>query len=302
MIFGHGNYAVTATIGGNGSPLPVALTSTTAMFDGRTGSTTGVRWGGGAQTVGSNVAVFLTVASSYASPAIIGVVHVANVVGLPVNTLVEVSIGGTPYQTRLVAGRRGELNAVFYLPLNSATNTPVLRFYNDVNGAPTIPALTQFGIGEIFVGGVTVWPTLLDDEMAKESIVDPTQWQRSNGGQLWQFMRKPTSQLAVKIGRFAVINGMGGLASTVRSGLTTTGVIDARTLAYNLSTTPMCHVCAFPHKGFRARPNTKSSAGFYYDQNMASLNGLLGRPTALREISLDKLPYMGWGLDVMEGT
>lgn len=304
MIIGYGNYSFVVSVGGNGSPLPVALTPTANMYDARTGSVTQIRWSGGTQTTGNNVALSITsITSAYANPAYIGVVHLANVVGLPEGTLVELSVGAVTTTTRLRYNRRNELHAVFYLPLNTTATFATLRIYNNVNGSPSIAALTVFAVGEIYVGGVCFWPSLIDDSPPKEFIVDTTQWQRrSEGGQLWPLMRKPISQVSAKLGRFGIANAFGGrIYSNVRSGLNNQ-FTDMRTVAYALSTSSVCHINTIPHKGFNNRPATLSPAGFYYDQDMTNMNAMLARPIALREIDMDKPPYLSWGADFLEAA
>lgn len=299
MLFGIGNYVLSATIGGTGSPAPAALTPLTALFDSRTGSVASMQWGGGAQTTGSYVELTITVASTYASPARIGVIHIANVIGLPEGTKVDINVG--TISQRLIAGRRGELGVVIY-PNALATNTVKVRFYNDVNGSPSIPALTAFAVGEIFIGGLCGWPLLIDEAPPMEVPVDSTQWQRSDGGQLWQFMRKPIGSMSVALGRVGTLNATGGATlATNPSGLTASGKMDARTLMYLLSTTTAVHLCAYPHKGFRDR-GTINANGFYIDPTMASVNGMLARCTGFKNLAMDKPPYFSFGFDIMEAT
>ncbi len=178
------NVAISGNLGGAGAAF---LTPFANMFDARTGTICSIQWGTGTQNTSAYVQLVLTLVNPAGGTPRIGVVHIANLIGLPEGTKIDIQAGA--YIQRTVAGRRGELNAII-LPtsvLNSGTVT--IRIYNDVNGTSPIVNGQVFGIGEILCAPVSVWPLLIDDSMPQEMIVDPTAWQRTDGGQLWQTMR-----------------------------------------------------------------------------------------------------------------
>ena len=64
MLILYGNYSVSWVLSGSGSPAPVLLSSDlSGLSDGRSGSGTAFKWGGGAQTTSSNVVLTGTITS-----------------------------------------------------------------------------------------------------------------------------------------------------------------------------------------------------------------------------------------------
>lgn len=298
MLFIYGDYQVTWAVGGTGAPGPTALTDIAALNNGRTGAGCAFKWGGGTQTTASYVELIATIVAADQTTPRIGGVGLMNIRGLPAGTLVDVNLGA--FTQRTLVGRRGELNAWIMLTSALSTATLRIRIYNNVNGAPSIPALTQFYIGAAIIGKLASWPLLLESQ-PQEELFDPTQYQRSSGGQLWQMMRKPYSTITVKLGNFVTVSAVGGTLSGVPSGVA--GVtIDARTFMYQLALSPYFAVCAFPHKGPGNLPTTKTADGFYYDATMCNLNFMLARPVQLQPLSLSQPPYWGWGGQFQEAT
>jgi hypothetical protein len=175
-----------------------------------------------------------------------------------------------------------------------------VRIWNNVNGAPTIPALTPFGIGDIIAGRLCSVPDLSEGS-TQEQVIDPSAFSRSGGNQLWQLMRKPYSQITAKFGRFATVDAVGGSLSRIASGGNPAGKIDMRQLIYLLTTTPVCAVCAVPHQ-LSPQPSTKTAGGFLFDAAMASSNFMLARPSSIQPLRQDPAPLWTWGATFMEAT
>lgn len=299
MLFIYGNYSVAWVVGGTGSPAPAATTSVAALSDGRSGAATAFIWGGGSQSTASYVQLTGTISDPLDATAPIGGVGVINVMGLPAGTLVDLQAG--TYTQRLVAGRRGNLSAWILPTATLNNNTITIRIYNNVNGVASIAALTEFAIGEIIVGRLCSWPLLIAGNPPQEELMDPTQYERSDGGQLWQLMRKPFSQISGKLAYFNTVDAMGGPLSSRSSGANPAGKIDARSFMYLLAVAPVCAVCAVPHEQ-SPLPTTVTAGGFLFDVNMIQQNFMLARPTQLQPIAMDQPPFWSWGGIFQEAT
>jgi hypothetical protein len=293
MIIGYGNFALAFAISSTGGG-SAFLTSSAALTDARTGSSCSMSWTAGAQTTSSTVTLTVTITSPLDTTAPIGCVGVANVVGLPVGTKVVVN-GVTQ---RLVASERGELGALWFP--NITGNSTTITFYNDVNGTASITAGATFSVGEIFIGRAMTLPTLTNASgQPLAEIVDPTQFNRSAGGQLWQTMRKPYRQRTVQMGYFTTAEALGGQTSDLVSGANPAGVIDLQTLRGYLATAPVCLICDPPSAGRGAGTVT---GGLRYDQTFMQTNWMLGRPADVGQIVMDQAPFWSWTLKVMEAT
>lgn len=301
MLVLYGNYSIAWTsFGGSGTPAPVLVSSDmSGLSDGRSGSPTIFLWGGGTQTTGSYVELLGTITSPLDATAPIGGVGVINVSGLPAGTLVDIQLG--TYTQRLVASRRGELCS-WMLPTAALNSNSIrVRIYNNVNGVTGIAALQVFAIGEIIVGRLTSVPTLLGSP--QEELVDPTAFQRSSGGQLYQYMRKPYSVIAAKLGgTLTTTDAVGGTLATIPSGGNPAGVLDLRTLWYYLATTPVCALCMTPHKGPNTSARTKTAGGFFFDVNMIQTGFMLARPISLQPVVMDQPPLWSSGIQAQEAT
>lgn len=300
MLILYGGYSISWVLSGTGSPGPVLLSADmSGLSDGRSGSGTAFKWGGGVQTTSSNVVLTGTITSPLDATAPIGGVGVVNLQGLPAGTLID--IAGGAYSQRLIAGRRSELSSWILPTAALNNNTIAVRIWNNVNGAPTIPALATFAIGEIIAGRLASLPTLIGESAPEEQINDPSAFKRSAGNQLWQLMRKPFGVPAAKFGRFATIDAKGGSKSRIQSGGNPASTIDVRTLMYLLSTTPVCAVCDTPHE-FAPLPSTKTAGGFLFDATMANLNFMLARPSNIQPLRMDPAPLWTCGATFMEAT
>ncbi len=71
---------------------------------------------------------------------------------------------------------------------------------------------------------------------------------------------------------------------------------------YTLATCGLCSFIGIPHKGFNDRPATQAAGGGYFDPLMVQVNAMLSRPSAIKELSMDKFPYWGFSLDMMESN
>lgn len=306
MFLGLQTYSVTnVTISGVGGGVGAQiLTPFAAMFDARSGTVTSFQWGAGTQNTSSYVQLVFTITSPFGGTPRLGIIHIANVIGLPEGTLFDVQAG--TYTQRLVAGRRDELNAIIIPTSVLNTGSLTLRIYNDVNGTSPIVSNQVFAIGEVLFAPLINIPTLIDDEPPSEVPFDPTAWERSDGLQLWQVMRKPVGELTVKSGRFSMTDAMGGAAySTINNGLPA-GFggknLDIKGLAYKLATCGMLSFIDIPHKGFRDRSNIQAAGGGYFDATMVQTNAILCRPMLMKPVSMDKFPYWAFSLDMQEST
>jgi hypothetical protein len=290
MLIGYGGYVLTPAISSSGGGAAF-LTSSAALTDARTGSATSCKWDTGTQTTATHVDIALTIADPLDTTAAIGVVGVANVQGLPAGT--KLTFNGVTQ--RLVPGERGELGA-WWLPAITG-NSGTISIFNDVNGSASISNGATFAIGEIFVGRVLSMPTLIGSPGI--TLIDPTQFQRSSGGQLWQNMRNPWRQYAAQLGPFTTTNAKGGSLSTIVSGSNPAGTIDVRTLRGLLSTTTVCAVCDTPSAGQGAG---SVAGGIRYDQNFMQPNWMIARPSQIGDILLSMPPLWTWNPIFMEAT
>ncbi len=292
MLIGYGGYALTFAIGGSATGAAwTAPASGIALTDFRTGSVQGIRWISGTQNTSSYVEITVTIASPLDATAAQGVVGVANV-SLPEGT--KLVIGGVTQ--RLVSGARGERSA-WVLPFATG-NTLVIRIYNDVNGVASIVASSEFSIGEIFVGRLMDLCTLMGTPTS--DITDPTAYQRTAGGQLYQLMRKPYGQVAATLGAFTTADVKGKSASSLVSGANPAGVIDLQTLRYLLSTTNVCAVCDTETEGRGEGASDVTTNGIRYNQTFMQTNWMIARPTNIGQFSQGRSPAWTWNPSFQE--
>lgn len=290
MLLGYSpDYVLTFAIGGSASGSAfLEPDDGSALADGRTGVVNTMQWIGGTQNTSSYVEITVTISSATDATAIQGIVGVANV-DLPEGT--KLVIGGVTQ--RLVANERGEMGA-WALPMTTG-NSLVIRIYNDVNGVASIAANHEFSIGEIFVGRVINLCTLVGGNPSAD-LTDPTAFNRSAGGQLWQNMRKPYRVVSTPIGTFSTADAKGGNASSVDDGAS--GTIDIQRLRAILSTTAVCAVCDTPNEGLGQ--GTLSMSGIRYDQDVMQVNWMLARPTNPGTLAMTKPPRWTWGPQFQE--
>lgn len=293
MLIGYGDYVLTFAIGGSSTGAAfTAPPAGVALTDFRTGSVQGMQWIGGTQNTSSYVEITVTIASTLDATAAQGVVGVANV-SLPEGT--RLVIGGV--EQRLVAGVRGERSA-WALPFATG-NSLVIRIYNDVNGVASIPANYEFSIGEIFVGRVIDLCTLLGSPTAE--LVDPTAYQRTAGGQLYQLMRKPYRQIAAQLGAFSTLDAKGGPQSTLPDGGNPVGVIDIQTLRELLATANVCAVCDTPTRGQGLGSQTVTN-GVRFDKDFCQTNWFVARPISAGQLSQNRGTRWTWNPSFQEAS
>jgi hypothetical protein len=290
MLIGYGNYEITFAITGQSGTGAAFLTDSGALNDGRTGSGASLRWTNGTQNTSDYVQITATLSSPLDTVAPQGVVGVCNVQGLPVGTKLDIA-GVTQ---RLVAGERGELGA-WALPFATG-NTCVIRIYNDVNGTSPIVPAAEFFIGEIFVGRVVDLCTLIFNSPTSD-LVDPTSFQRSAGGQLWQTMRKPYRTAGATLGTFSTKQAKGGTLSNLPDGAF--GVTDVQTLRDRLSTAAVCAICDIPTPGLGDFTETN---GIRFDKDLMQINWMLARPVNVGQITMTKPPRWTWNPTFQEAT
>lgn len=295
MLLGYGGYTMSAAITGQSGSGAAFLTNAAALFDGRTGSGTSLRWTNGTQNTSSYVEITVTISANpfgESSPRQ-GVAAFINVQGSGVVYNLKTVIGGVTQRLRY--GPRGELCS-WAFPFANGT-TIVMRLYNDNgSGGSPIASAATIAIGEIFVGRVIDLPTLVYNNPTRQPL-DPTAYQRSAGGQLWQLMRKPYWQAGATLGRFSNADAKGGASSTLADGGNPSGVIDIQTLQMLLSTTAVCAVCDTPHGDTYSTSN-----GISYDQEFMQGNWLLARPSAIGSLNYDQPPLWTWGPQFMEAS
>jgi hypothetical protein len=294
MLLGYGGYTCTVAITGQSGSGAAFLTSSSALFDGRTGSGTTLRWTNGTQTTSSYVEFTVTITANpfgEASPRK-GVAAFINVQGVPYN--LRTVIGGVTQRLRY--GPRMELCA-WAFPFANGT-TCVMRLYNDDGTVtPPIAAAGTIAIGELFVGRVIDLPTLVFSNPSR-APQDPTAFNRSGGGQLWQLMRKPWWQNGAPLGRYTISEAKGGSAGGgVANGGNPAGLIDIQTLAMLLSTTPVCAICDTPFGD-----SFTTSNGISYDQDFMQGNWLLARPSQMPGPVLDQAPLWSWSPQFQEAS
>jgi hypothetical protein len=293
MLIGFGNYALTFAITGQSGSGAAIITPSSDMADGRTGTTTAIRWTDGTQNTNSYVEFTVTIADPNSGTARQGVFGVCNC-SLPAGTRMAIVPGS--YAQRLVAGARGERSA-WWLPADNS-NTLVFRIFNDVNGASPIVAASEFSIGEIFVGRVVSLCTLAQSNSSTD-LSDPTAYNRSAGGQLWQLMRKPFRTVSATLGRFSTTQAKGGALSDIPDGSGGSGTMDIQTLRSLLATAPVCAVCDTPSAGQGAG---SVQNGIRYDQDFMQTNWMLARPTNAGALTLDPWPKWSWQVQFQEAT
>ena len=296
MLLGYGGYTMSAAITGQSGSGAAFLTSADALFDGRTGSGTILQWTDGTQSVTSYVEITVTISANpfgETSPRK-GVGAFINVDGGATSLLnLKTIIGGVTQ--RLSRGPRGELCA-WAFPFANGT-TLVMRLVND-NGTvtPPIAAAAQVGLGELFCGRVIDLPTLVYQNPSR-TPQDPTAFQRSAGGQLWQLMRKPWWQESAPLGRFSIADAKGGSTSSIADGGNPAGKVDIQTLAMFLTTTAVCAVCDTPFGSTYTTSN-----GISYDQDFMQGNWILARPSQIGGPTLDQAPLWSWSPQFMEAS
>jgi hypothetical protein len=293
MLISYGDYSLSFAITGQSGSGAAFLTPSSAMADGRTGTVTAIRWTDGTQNTNSYVEITVTISDPLAATARQGVFGVCNC-SLPAGTRV-VMLPGSIAQ-RLVEGARGERSA-WFLPAENS-NTRVFRIFNDVNGAASIVAASEFAIGEIYLGRVVSLCTLAQSSPSAQ-LQDPTGYTRSDGGQLWQLMRKPYRQVQATLGRFTTAQVKGGTTSDIPAGDSAGSTIDLQTLRERLATTQVIAVCDTPSAGQGA--GTVQS-GIRYDQSFMQPNWMLARMTDAGNLTLDQWPRWSWQPQFQEAT
>jgi hypothetical protein len=291
MILSYGDYTLSFAISGQSGAGAAFLTPSSAMADGRAGTVTAIRWTDGTQNTSSYVEITATVSDPNAATARLGVIGVCNV-SLPVGTKLELA----SIAQRLVAGARGERSAWMLRQVNS--NTMTIRIYNDVNGASPIVAASEFSIGEIYAGRVVSLCALASASPSSQ-LQDPTGYTRSDGGQLWQLMRKPYRQVQATLGRFTTAQVKGGATSDIPAGDSAGSVIDLQTLRERLATTQVIAVCDMPNAGQGAGTVV---SGIRYDQTFMQPNWMLARMTDAGNLTLDQWPRWSWQPQFQEAT
>jgi hypothetical protein len=293
MLISYGDYTLTFAITGQSGSGAAFLTPSSAMADGRTGTVTAILWTDGTQNTNSYVEITVTIDDPLAATARQGVFGVCNC-SLPEGTRIAIVPGS--YAQRLVAGARGERSA-WWLPADNG-NSLVFRIFNDVNGASPIVAASEFAIGEIYVGRVVSLCTLAQSSPSAQ-IQDPTGYSRSDGGQLWQLMRKPYRQVQGTLGRFTTAEVKGGTNSDIPAGDAAGTTIDLQTLRERLATTPTIAVCDTPSAGQGAGTVV---SGIRYDQDFMQPNWMLARMTDAGNLTLDQWPRWSWQPQFQEAT
>lgn len=297
MLLGYGGYLCSASIFGSGSPAPAFLTDPANLFDCRSGSVATMTWTGGAQTTSTYTALTITIVDPFATAAIpLGVVGLANVVGLPLGT--KIVFNGVTQ--RLVPGPRGEPCA-WWLPNIHTSSTCQITAYNDVGGSTSaaITAGMTWGIGEIFIGRLMYLPTLVASNPPLADAFDPTAHNSSSGGQDWQLMRNPRRIISANLGYFSTKDAKGGSTSSIVSGAYPAGVIDIQTLRELLLKTSVCAVCDTPSAG-QGAGNVVN--GISYDQDFMQGNWMVARPRLLSQIPHTQPPKWSWPTAWMEAT
>lgn len=293
MILSYGDYTLSFSITEQSGSGAAFLTPSSAMADGRTGTVTAIRWTDGTQNTNSYVEITVTISDPLSATARQGVLGVCNV-SLPEGTRLAIVPGAIAQ--RLVAGARGERSA-WWLPADNG-NTLVFRIFNDVNGAATIVAASEFSIGEIFVGRAVSLCTLAQAN-PNAGIQDPTGYMRSDGGQLWRLMRKPWRTMQATLGRFTTTQAKGGSASDIPAGDSAGSAIDIQTLRERLATSPVIAVCDTPSAGQGAG---SVQSGIRYDQDFMQTNWALARMNDAGTLNLDQWPYWSWQVQFQEAT
>jgi hypothetical protein len=288
MIFVYGNCTITWAIASTHSTAAFTTPAAGAgLTSGRSGAGQGFTWDVGTQALSTTVTLTGTITNALDATAVQGGIGMFNVQGLPAGTLV--TMGGV--SQRLVAGERGELNAIV-LP-QIASNTLTVTLTNDVNGSPSIASGASFYIGQIYTGRSIQLPTLVDNSPTA-STFDPTAFNRAGGMQLYQNMRKGARQYSNAIGVFNTTDARGGASGTLYNGNLSTGKMDLQFLRWYLQTSPLCMVCDAPHAGFDQRPAAVGAGLLRYNQAFMQNNFMIARMTAAGDIAMSKPPYWAW--------
>jgi hypothetical protein len=289
---GYGNNQLSFTITGSAGGAAF-LTPAAAMNDGREGIACSMSWIGGSQTTSSYVEIDVTVSSPLDATAVLGVVGIAAIEGLPLGTVMQVlDSSATLLATQNVANGVGGQLCAWMLPFSTG-NSFKIRIFNNVSGSSPITAGQTFGIGEIFVGRVIRLPTLVAPSSGSQptaDVQDSTAWSRSSGGQTYQLMRKPQQIVSGQLGLFSTSDVNSDAMSTIKSG-SGSGVISLKTLRDFLATTELCAVCDLPSAGFGS--GTKSN-GIIYDQDTMQQNWICARPMQIGQIVQDNNPLWSW--------
>lgn len=287
MLLIYGGYTMTAAITGQSGSGAAFLTDSAALFDGRAGSGTSLRWTNGTQNTSSYVEITVTITANpfgEASPRK-GGAGLVNVVGVPYN--LKTVIGGITQRLRY--GPRGELCAWVFPAANGTTL--VIRLYNDDGTiTPPIAAAATIGLGEVIVGRLIKINTLINSSPSRV-IQDTTVQSVSAGGQLNELMRKPWFGVPTPLGHFTIDQAKGGSAGLgIDHGGNPSGKVDIQTLAMFLSTSRVCAICDTAH----GSTWVTSSEGIVYDQDFMQGNWLLARPASMPGPVLDKAPKWSW--------
>lgn len=286
MILGYGNYSLSFAISSNGAGDAAFLTSSGNMNDGRIGLVCSMRWSSGSQTTSNYVDITVTVSDPLDATAAIGCVGVANVTGLPAGLKLTVNA----VDQVLVQNALGELQA-WWLPQTTG-NSFTIRIHNDNGTKHPVAASAVFGIGEIFVGRAIQLPALVQSGSTPTAgLQDPTAFQRTDSGSLYQCMRKPWDTYQATFGYFTTSQAYGGSSSNIQSGGNPAGVIDIRRLRGILSTSTLCALCDYPSASFGAGT---VSGGLRYDQTFMQPNFIIARPSDPGAITMDQPPLSSW--------
>lgn len=295
MLLGYGGnslaFGISASVGS-----AAFLTPSAALNDGRSGLITTFSFASGAAALTTYTSINVTITGSPldAVPPW-GIVALVNAQGLPLGT--KCTFNGVTQ--RLVAGPRGELQAVWLLSGLTGLGPQSIRIYNDVNGIVGITPGATCGAGEVFVGRVMSLPTLAASQPSSDRI-DTTATTITAGGQNWQLMRKPRRSIpSGRLGLFGTRDVSGQAASSLVSGANPAGVIDLNTLIDFLATSRLAMVCYAPSAGGGAGTVT---GGLRYDTAYMQPNWLLARPLALGAAAMDQDPLWTWGPQWQEAT
>lgn len=292
MLIAYGKNVLAFTIHGSQSPEAAFLNDSSAMADGRTGTSCSMSFTGGVQGTGVQAEIRIGATSTLDTTIPWGFVCINNVQGLPAGT--KLTFNGVTQ--RLTYNRRGELGAC-WLPTGVTGSSKSIFIYNDVNGVASLTPGQTFAVGEIFVGRAMY----LREASASpvDGVIDTTVSNVTAGGQVYPLMRKPRRTMNVKLGPFTTAQAFGGSASDLLSGAVSSGTIDIQSLREILATTNLYAVCATPNAG---RGAGTVSNGFRIDTDFMQKNWMLARPLSIGDITHDMDPYWTWALSSQEAT
>lgn len=190
---------LSVAISGSGASID---TDDSVLFDGHPASPTRMTWLSGAQTTASELDLTITWTTAI-KPRILAILGPT----LPVGTLVSCRFdsGGATYDLdpggnsdqRIMLLPRGRRAVWMVFPQPAAAITGLqLQFFNDVDGAASIAASSEFEIGEIAVMPAV---ELVLARGWDVSTVDPSKHRRSRGQQLHTSRRLAYDRLAGRL-------------------------------------------------------------------------------------------------------